>query len=184
MSQDDLSRPINELIAAFDDQERILKDTIMKAVARLDQVTAARRALLALESDDPLPFDGKLADAIRVVLKTKNRSLVPVEVRDQAKALGYDFAEHKNQMAAVHGVLKRMVESGEAKTKEWSKQPGVTRYYWSGWDSPAEMGKPLTRDVMLETAQTAPKLNPLSGSLGALYTAAKPSVFDALKPKK
>lgn len=157
MSQDDLSPTINDLIAALDEQEQTLVETIRSASKRLETVRAARTALLALQTDEPVAFDGKLADAIRVLLKAKQRSLVPIEIRDQAKALGYDFSQHKNQMAAVHGVLKRMVDSGEVLTKEWTKQPGVTRYYWSGWDSHEQKKMPPSLDSVIEASETVPK---------------------------
>jgi hypothetical protein len=91
-----------------------------------------------VESDEPVVFAGKLADACRNVLKRHRGSLSPKEVRNHVRALGYDLSVHPNEMAAIHGVLKSLEKSKEVKTKEWSKAPGVTRYFWadeSAWTS-------------------------------------------------
>jgi hypothetical protein len=97
-------------------------------------VRTARASLTALTNDEPSEFEGKLADAIRTVLKAKRRSHVPTEIRDLVKGIGYVFREDSNQMAAVHGVLRRLVDSGYASTKTLKDAPTVIRYFWSGWN--------------------------------------------------
>src|SRR5689334_12603478 len=107
---------IRAAIDALNRQEESILEEFQKLQARLAQARTAKAALLALENEEPLEFDGKLADACRVVLKSiGNRSLSPTEVRDAVKALGYDMTKHANQMAAVHSVLKRLVDSGDVK---------------------------------------------------------------------
>lgn len=92
-----------------------------------------------------MEFDGKLADACRIVLKNVGqKSLTPTEVRDAVKALGYDLSKHTNQMAAVHSVLKRLKDAGEVDTKEWKQAPGQRRYYW--------LTKPDNRTISVEAA--------------------------------
>lgn len=121
-------------IVELEGREKALLDDIKKAEAEVSKIRTARLALLALETDDPAEFDGKLVDAVRAVL-TRNagvRSLAPMDVRDEVKALGYDFSKlkHGNEMAAVHGVLKRLVDSGVARPKKM--RDGSTRYVWLG----------------------------------------------------
>src|ERR1051325_10200913 len=116
-------------LAALDEQEQAITKTIQGLQDRLAQVLAARDALLVLQSDEPAEFNGKLVDAIRAVLrKVAGQSLSPTQIRDAIKALGYDFSQHSNPMAAVHGVLKRLKDNDEVKTKIWKNQPG-TRYF-------------------------------------------------------
>jgi hypothetical protein len=122
---------VARMIAALAEEEESLVDGMKKADVRLSQVRSARAALVALESEEPIQFDGNMADACRTILKKNaGRSLSPLEVRDELKAIGYDFSQHKhgNIMAVIHSVLKRLAESGEVKTKE--AKDGSTRYYW------------------------------------------------------
>src|SRR5579872_2394249 len=124
--------PISQVIKALDDQERALLGEGKKIEFRLQQVRTARMALVALVREEPVEFDGKLIDACRVVLlERQGKALSPTEVRDRVKRLGYDFSGHPNEMAAVHGVLKRLVEYREADTKEQKGQAGK-RYFWIG----------------------------------------------------
>lgn len=129
-------------IAELDQRERDLLDNRKKIDEELSKVRAARAALQSLESDEPVEFDGPLADAVRVVLKKNvdTRSLAPTDVRDEVKTLGFDFGKlkHDNPMAAIHGVLKRLLESGEARPKKM--KDGSTRYVWNG---PREAGPVL-----------------------------------------
>lgn len=122
---------LSQILASLDSQETALLVLIDKATRQLAQVRQARATLAGADEDEPITFEGKLADAIRTVLMARNRSHTPIEVRDQVKALGYTFKEGSNEMAAVHGVLKRLKDSGVVRTKEWSKRPGVTRYFWA-----------------------------------------------------
>jgi hypothetical protein len=128
---------LQSTIEALNRRELALLEERRKIDARLSQVRTARAALTALESDEPVEFEGGLAEAIRTALKTNaDRSLVPTEVRTIIKALGYDLSAHSNPLASIHSVLKRLAESGEAKTKEWKQQPGTTRYYWNPEQQP------------------------------------------------
>lgn len=123
-----------DALVALEHQERALADELQKVQVKLARVRSAKTSLSALVNDEPAEFEGKLADAIRTVLMRKLVSYVPTHLRDLVKELGYVFPEGSNQMAAVHGVLKRMFEAGTVKTKAWSKQPGVTRYYWAAFE--------------------------------------------------
>lgn len=126
----DVERTVKDALAALDLEERQLTESLQNIEIRLSRVRAARATLAALDSGEPVEFEGKLADAIRTVLMAKRASHSPIEIRNLVKQLGYVFPEGSNQMAAVHGVIKRLLESGMVKPKEWPKQPGITRYYW------------------------------------------------------
>ena len=137
--------------------------------------------------------------AVRLVLfNNQKKSFKPIEVRDAVKSMGFAFREEQNQMAAVHGVLKRLADSNELLTKEWSKQPGLTRYLWNP-DAPAPIPKALSRLIALYPAlgtMQAPGLPPhldvTAGNTSSLIakimgdTKPKPSLEDTinLKPKK
>lgn len=69
-----------------------------------------------------------LTDACRMVLKAAGHPLSAVEVRAQLEALGFDLSRYTNDLAAIHTILKRLTESGEARfvPRAWEK-PG---YQW------------------------------------------------------
>jgi hypothetical protein len=144
---------IHEALAALDNQEHALAEELQSVQGKLARVRAARASLNALVSEEPTEFEGKLADAIRNVLMAHSVSYVPTQVRDKVKELGYVFREDSNQMAAVHGVLKRLVESGEVKTKQWKKNPGITRYYWHTFE--AKLSDPKTNPGTISAQPTA-----------------------------
>ncbi|MGH9141480.1 MAG: hypothetical protein ACRD2I_10095 [Vicinamibacterales bacterium] len=128
----DSDKRLTDALAALDEKEQATLSEIARLQARLLQFRAARESLASLQQEEPVAFEGKLADACRAVLKAEKGSLAPIQVRDRVKALGYDFSKHDNVMAAVHGVLKRLDDSGDVKSKKWKKDPDVTRYYWVG----------------------------------------------------
>ena len=112
-------------------------DERRKVDARLTKIQAAITALTALESGEAATFTGSLADACRAVLKGNTTYMSPTEVRDGVVALGYLMAQHKNPMASIHSVLKRLEQSGNAsttttrtKTKNGTKDETV--YLWTG----------------------------------------------------
>ena len=109
-----------------------------KADARLTQLHAAITALTALATDEPPPpFKGSLADACRRVLRGNDGAMSPTAVRDGVISAGYPIAKHKNPMAAVHAVLKRLVESGDVETltthtETKGRVKDGTEYVWTG----------------------------------------------------
>ena len=54
-----------------------------------------------------------LTDACRVLLKAAGRPMTAVELRDRLSASGLDLERYANALAAIHTVLKRLVETGE-----------------------------------------------------------------------
>lgn len=67
--------------------------------------------------DDTIVVQGvdnmELADAIREVLKVSEQYRTPRGIRDSLRASEYDLTQHPNALASIHGVLKRLAESGE-----------------------------------------------------------------------
>jgi hypothetical protein len=66
-----------------------------------------------------------LTDACRMVLKAAGHPLTALEVRAQLEAMGIDLSKYSNDLAAIHTILKRLNESGEA------------MFVPRGWDKPA-----------------------------------------------
>jgi hypothetical protein len=136
-------KALDQMIATLTDEEGAL-------AARLAKVRAARVTLESLRTEEPSEFEGTLSDAVRAVLKASTNSFSPTEIRDRLKDGGYDFSKHTNILASIHGVLKRIHESGDAETKE-AKDGSGTRYRWKG---PRELTRAAT-----ETARHSIPLN-------------------------
>lgn len=82
-----------------------------------------------------------LTDGCRLVLKNAGRAMTPTEVRDRLAAIGLDLSKYANSLAAIHTVLKRLHEGGEAVAA--TRADGRPAYAWrqaSGypavWPSP------------------------------------------------
>jgi len=71
---------------------------------------------------EPLPpgmenlHSAGLTDAIRLVLSNATRLLMPREIRDRLLQYEYKRLPESNPMAAVHGVIRRLVEAGEVES--------------------------------------------------------------------
>ena len=126
-------RAVNAALTALEQQEQALTENVHKFQRQLAKVRAARASLTALVTDEPTEFEGKLADAIRTVLMASPQSYPPTVIRDMVKNIGYVFRDDQNQMAAVHGVLKRFKESDLVKTKRLKRAPDEVRYYWNAF---------------------------------------------------
>ena len=85
------------------------------ALREMVKAQAAIRAIYALATDEPLEFSGTLADACRQVYRTSTEPMTPVEARNAIVALGYNLTQHKNPLASIHSVLKRLAKSGDLK---------------------------------------------------------------------
>lgn len=76
------------------------------------------------------PWDihqGGLTSACKTVVRTAERALSPMEIRQQLELSGYDFAKLSNPLSAIHTVLKRLVQKGELR---YSPDPEATLYEW------------------------------------------------------
>src|SRR5437868_13835579 len=94
------------------------REEVNLEIVQLEQVVAN---VLPLVSDIPvenlptyrLPAEIKLTDACREILKNNDKHMTPIEIRGALEVGGYDLSQHANALASIHGVLKRLVESGE-----------------------------------------------------------------------
>jgi hypothetical protein len=59
-----------------------------------------------------------LTDACRLVLRNAGAPMTAVQVRDRLSAIGFDLEKYANGLAAIHTVLKRLEEGGEAALAE------------------------------------------------------------------
>ena len=71
--------------------------------------------------------DMNLADAIRAILKHSPTYRTARGIRDSLRDSGYNLDHHTNHLASIHGVLKRLVDSGDVEPLE---SEGKTRYRW------------------------------------------------------
>ena len=55
-----------------------------------------------------------LTEACRMVLKSAEYPLTPVEIRDQLEAMGIEISCYTNNLAVIHTTLKRLTKAGEA----------------------------------------------------------------------
>jgi hypothetical protein len=110
------------------------------------QLEQLLRSIAPFTTDHPLDAEAKLlnnfglvssldglnlADACRKVLEENDRYMSPREVRDMLEANDYDLTQHSNPLASIHGVLKRLVESG--KVLPMADSSGVV-YKWNTSD--------------------------------------------------
>ena len=70
-----------------------------------------------------------LTDAVRMALRAAGHPLTAVEVRAQLDGMGVDLDRYTNALAAIHTILKRLSESGEARfiARAWGKPAYVVR---------------------------------------------------------
>ena len=82
--------------------------------ARLTHLAQSIGTLLKLCGFTPsVPFG--LTDTCRMVLRNAGVPMSPIEVRDRLEAIGCDLTKYSNELAAIHTVLRRLNESGEAR---------------------------------------------------------------------
>jgi hypothetical protein len=89
-----------------------------------------------------------LTDACRFVLRGAGHPMTPTEVRDRLEAMGFDLSKYSSSLAAIHTVLKRLKEAGEADFVEldsgkfayqWQKPPkalALNEEYLAQFESP------------------------------------------------
>jgi hypothetical protein len=93
-------------------------------LAQLAQTIGTLSRLIGLTPTVPLG----LTDACRLALRT-GVPMTPVEVRDRLLAIGVDLSKYSNDLAAIHTVLKRLNEAGEARFIP--RGPGKHLYLWA-----------------------------------------------------
>jgi len=85
-----------------------------------------------------------MTDAARQILQAAAKPLSPVQIKDQLVSMGKDLSGHKNVMASIHSLIKRLVDSGEIETKDngltyawrWRGLPPPPKPLISGFESP------------------------------------------------
>lgn len=127
-----LDANVQAMIDALTAEDAAIDETMQLLAAKRERIKAALAPLRTLLEPLEPEFDGGLAEACRQVLKKSSKPMSPLEVRDGLKTLGYDLNKHKNEMASIHSVLKRMAESKESKDVKKHDLKDGTRYSWAG----------------------------------------------------
>ena len=138
MKRDQIDHFRKALFAARVERERLVKearelDEYRQALEFLiDHAEQSIHGLATLLGEEDIDVDVieiapdlSLADACRKVLAASDRFMSPVRVRNELRISKYPLKEHRNALSAIHGVLKRFEESGEA---EALKMAGKTGY--------------------------------------------------------
>jgi|ERR1700683_560106 len=113
MPQADYRRALD---AAIKEYERAAADRAALD-ARIAQLHETIGTLTKLCGFTPtVPFG--LTDACRLVLRNAAAPMTAVQVRERLTAIGFDHQKYANGLAAIHTVLKRLQESGEAALAE------------------------------------------------------------------
>ena len=107
-------------------------NTVNTEVVQLEQLV---QNLIPLATEEPhdstIRVEGvsdlELADAIREVLQQSAEYRTARGVRDSLRVSGYDLDQHPNALASIHGVLKRLVSSGEVQPLN---AKGIDYYRW------------------------------------------------------
>ena len=96
-----------------------------------------------------------LADACRAILKHNPTYRTARGIRDSLRDSGYNLDQHTNHLASIHGVLKRMADSGEVEQLE---SEGKTRYRWKGSVATAT---PETATLKIQTFPPDVRVEPI-----------------------
>lgn len=109
MPDEDYRRALD---AAVKEYERATADRAALD-ARIAQLRQTIGTLTRLCGFTPtVPFG--LTEACRLVLRNARAPLTAVQVRERLTTIGFDHEKYANGLAAIHTVLKRLEEHGEA----------------------------------------------------------------------
>jgi hypothetical protein len=99
------------LDAAVREYERAIADrsALDARIGQLRQTIGTLTKLCGLTPTVPLG----LTDAVRMVMANAPGPVTATWVRDRLDAVGIDLDRYANALAAIHTVLKRLVEAGE-----------------------------------------------------------------------
>jgi hypothetical protein len=111
-------------------------EILNQEIVRLEQAVASLSPL-ASDGEDVMHVgivvEGvaklNLADACRAILKHNPTYRTARGIRDSLRDSGYNLDQHTNHLASIHGILKRLADSGEVEQLE---SEGRTRYRWKG----------------------------------------------------
>lgn len=156
MSQ--LTKIIESLIPLIESEAALQADSKLVIVGE----GGAGKTALALRLIDP---DAGITQAIKRVFDVfgkgndgSNVPLTPIDVRGGLNFAGWDLTQHKNPMATIHSVLKRLVEQGWLKPTEKDGKPAHERA--SGY-----ITSPWWDDLAKATAQAATAIEGWSESI-------------------
>lgn len=89
---------LRRLLCSLEQQEITLLEALKKIDEQIVRVRSARASLIALREQEPLPFDGNLASAVRVVLfSNQKKSFKPIEVRGPLPSRQWGLRSAKNR---------------------------------------------------------------------------------------
>lgn len=122
---------------AYKDELETKLDETKSEIVQLEQLLNAAAPFVSAAKIKvftvPIVDDVKnlsLTEAVRKVLKQSKEYRTARGVRDSLQASGYDLkGQHNNPLASIHGVLKRLSDSGEVEQAEIN---GKTRFRWKG----------------------------------------------------
>ncbi len=137
-----LEQEVRELESLLEQREAFKRELegINSAVSRLREGVIGLAALAGVDLKAqkpelfaaPVKADLGLTDAIRKTLKENEEEFVsPTEIRDYLHLdLKFPIHLHKNPLASIHSVLKRLIDSGQAVAAE-DKKTKRTLYAWA-----------------------------------------------------
>ena len=157
--QDAFESAVTELSNLYTRRDAVQKevDTLDERIDKVRQGALGLAALVDLDfgeikRDYPRLFsdehDPKLGitEAIRLALQDSLDSpLLPIEIKERVLQLSPAVAGHKNPMASIHAVLRRLVDAGEVVMADYEGS-GQTVFGWIGTDTDkAEIKRRLKR---------------------------------------
>lgn len=104
------------LDAAIKEYERAVADrnALDERIAQLKHTIGTLTRLCGLTPT--VPFG--LTEACRLVLRNAGTPMTAVQVRERLTAIGFDVEKYANALAAIHTVLRRLEDAGEAALTE------------------------------------------------------------------
>src|SRR5215470_18153154 len=114
------------------------REALATRIAKQQTRVAALAALCEAseEIDDMTEMElGGLTNACRTAFRAAgNRGLVPTEVRGALERLRFPTHTHKNILASIHTVIRRLEEAGEIRRAIHDKYAGEDKsvYQWAG----------------------------------------------------
>ncbi|HEY7497460.1 MAG TPA: hypothetical protein VH740_03055 [Vicinamibacterales bacterium] len=93
-----------------------------------------------------------LTDACRIVLRS-GRPMSATDVRDRLLGIGFDLSKYSVPLAAIHTVLKRLNEAGEARFLAGGPNRGA--YLWEQPVNVAKLGPEIAEVVRRRAKPTA-----------------------------
>jgi hypothetical protein len=123
---------------------------IDERLAQLAQTISTLSRLIGLAPTVPLG----LTDACRLALRA-GVPMTPVEVRDRLLGIGVDLSVYSNDLSAIHTVLKRLNEAGEARIVP--RANGKHAYLWNRPPTVVALGPEIAEFVRGAGGHTAPQ---------------------------